>query len=161
MLLMAVYGLRRGEVVALRLDQIDWAAGQLRIRRLKSRQPQVYPLVASVAEALARYVDVARPKVSHPEIFIRLRAPREPMSAQAMYNVVNNRLRLLDNIHTAHRGPHSLRHACAVKLLNDGLSIKEIGDHLGHRSPSSTMTYAKVDLAALQEVGDFDLGDLP
>lgn len=160
MLLMAVYGLRRGEVAALRLDQIDWAAGQLRIWRLKRRQPQIYPLVSSVAEALARYVDFVRPKVPHAEIFIRVHAPRMPISAAGLYDIVSDRLRSLD-IQAAHLGPHALRHACAARLLANGLSLKEIGDHLGHRSASATMTYTKVALASLREVGDFDLGDLP
>lgn len=160
LMLLAVYGLRRGEVASLRLDQIDWAAGQLRIWRLKRCQPQVYPLVASVAEALAAYVDIARPTVPYSEIFIRTRAPRIPISSAALYDIVSDRLRSLD-IKAAHLGPHTLRHACAAKLLSDGLSLKEIGDHLGHRSTSVTMAYTKIDLAALREVGDFDLGDLP
>lgn len=160
LMLLAVYGLRRGEVAALRLDQIDWAAGQLRIWRLKRRQPQVYPLVSTVAEALAQYVDTVRPKVLHAEIFIQTRAPRIPISAAGLYNIVNDRLRSLD-IQAAHLGPHALRHACAARLLANGLSLKEIGDHLGHRSTSATMTYTKVDLVSLREVGDFDLGDLP
>jgi site-specific recombinase XerD len=159
LMLLAVYGLRRGEVAALRLDQIDWAAGQLRIWRLKRRQPQVYPLAFTVAEALAQYIDTVRPKVLHPEIFIRTRAPRIPISAAGLYNIVSGRLRLL-NIQAAHLGPHALRHACAARLLANGLSLKEIGDHLGHRSTSATMTYTKVDLVSLREVGDFDLGDL-
>ena len=160
LMLLAIYGLRRGEVAALRLDQIDWAARQLRIRRLKRHQPQVYPLVASVAQALTAYVDVARPNVPYPEVFIRIKAPRRPIGAAALYDIVSNRLRSL-GIQAAHIGPHALRHSCAAKLLADGLSLKEIGDHLGHRSTSATMTYTKIDLAALREVGDFDLGELP
>jgi site-specific recombinase XerD len=52
-----------------------------------------------------------------------------------------------------------LRHACAARLVADGLTLKEIGDHLGHRSTSSTRIYAKVDMTSHREVGDFDLGD--
>lgn len=132
LMLLAVYGLRRGEVAALRLEQINWAAGQLRIWRLKRRQPQVYPLVHSVAEALATYIDIARPKVPYAEVFIRIQSPRIPISAYGLYNIVSRRLRSLD-IQAAHLGPHALRHACAAKLLIDGLSLKEIGDHLGRR----------------------------
>ena len=46
--------------------------------------------------------------------------------------------------------PHALRHACATHLLNEGHSLKEVGDHLGHRSPETTRIYAKVDLVALR-----------
>ena len=59
-----------------------------------------------------------------------------------------------------HHGPHSLRHACATRLINQGLSLKEIGDHLGHRHVEATRIYAKVDLARLRDVADFDLGEL-
>ena len=58
------------------------------------------------------------------------------------------------------RGPHALRHACASYLLNDGLSLKQVGDHLGHRHLSATQIYAKVDLAGLRSVAAFDLGGL-
>jgi integrase/recombinase XerD len=54
----------------------------------------------------------------------------------------------------------TFRHACATHLLAQGLSLKEIGDHLGHRSSDATRIYAKVDLAALRGVGDFNLEGL-
>ena len=59
-----------------------------------------------------------------------------------------------------HYGPHVLRPACATHLLSQGFTLKEIGNHLGHRSPVATCIYAKVDLGALRAVGDFDLEDL-
>lgn len=159
LLLLAVYGLRRGEVASLRFDQIDQVSGLLHIWRLKRRQPQVYPLVSSVAEALRRYIENARPNVPYAEVFIRTQAPRLPILATGIYSIVSRRLRAL-GIQAAHLGPHALRHSCAAKLLADGLTLKEIGDHLGHRSTSVTMTYTKVDLASLRQVGDFDLGGL-
>ncbi len=159
LLLLAVYGLRRGEVASLRLDQIDRVAGRLYIWRLKRRQPQVYPLVRSVAQALGRYIDDVRPSVVYAEVFLRVRAPRTPIRATAIYTIVSDRLRAL-GIQAAHLGPHALRHSCAAKLLGDGLTLKEIGDHLGHRSTSATMTYTKVDMTSLRQVGDFDLGGL-
>jgi site-specific recombinase XerD len=159
LMLLAVYGMRSGEVRSLRLDQIDWRGRVIRIFRLKRRQPQVYPLLASVAEAVARYIDSVRPKADHPEIFLGLLAPHRPLSSGAMSALVRNRFQALD-IQAQHRGPHALRHACAAQLVAEGLSIKEIGDHLGHRTTRATGTYAKIDLSALREVADFDLGDL-
>jgi integrase len=159
LLLLAVYGMRRGEVAALRLDQIDWAGRTLRLFRLKRRQAQIYPLVPSVAEALARYVDTVRPPSSCQEVFLRMHAPRRPLNATSIYSVANRRFVAL-GIQAAHRGGHALRHACAVRLLAEGLTIKEIGDHLGHRSTAATSVYAKVNMAALREVGAFDLGDV-
>lgn len=159
LLLLAIYGMRSGEVAALRLDQIDWPGRTLRLFRLKRRQPQIYPLVQSVAEGLARYIDTVRPSSSCPEVFLCMHAPRRPMKAGSIYDVANRRFIAL-GLEVAHRGGHALRHACATRLLATGLSLKEIGDHLGHRSTSATSTYAKVNMAALREVGAFDLGDL-
>jgi integrase len=159
LLLLALYGMRSGEVVALRLDQIDWTGRTLRLIRLKRRQPQIYPLLPVVAEALARYVDTVRPPSSCEEVFLCMQAPRRPLKAGSIFDVANRRFVAL-GIEAAHRGGHALRHACAVRLLAEGLTLKEIGDHLGHRSTSATSIYAKVNMAALREVGAFDLGDV-
>lgn len=159
LLLLAVYGMRRGEVAALQLHQIDWAGRTLRLFRLKRRQAQIYPLVPSAAEALARYVDTVRPPSSCQEVFLRMQAPQRPLKATSIYSVANRRFVAL-GIQAAHRGAHALRHACAVRLLAEGLTIKEIGDHLGHRSTAATSVYAKVNMTALREVGAFDLGDV-
>jgi len=159
LMLLAIYGMRSGEVAALRLDQIDWPGRTLRLFRLKRRQPQIYPLIPSVAESLARYIDTVRPLSSCPEVFLCIQAPRRPMKAGSIYDVANRRFVAL-GIEAAHRGGHALRHACATRLLAAGLPLKEIGDHLGHRSTSATSIYAKVNMAALREVAAFDLGDL-
>jgi len=159
LLLLAVYGMRSGEVTAMRLDQIDWCGRTLRLFRLKRRQPQIYPLVPSVAEGLARYIDTVRPPSPCPEVFLCMHAPRRPLKAGSIYDVANRRFVAL-GIEAAHRGGHALRHACATRLLAEGLSLKEIGDHLGHRSTSATSTYAKVNMGALREVAAFDLGDV-
>jgi len=74
--------------------------------------------------------------------------------------VVAKRLRPL-NVSLPHYGPHALRHACAARLLAQGLSPKEIGDHLGHTDHQATRIYAKVDLIGLRRVADLDLGGLP
>ncbi|MGY4299147.1 hypothetical protein ACVWXN_007242 [Bradyrhizobium sp. i1.4.4] len=87
-----------------------------------------------------------------------MHAPRRPLKAGSIYDVANRRFVAL-GIDAAHRGGHALRHACASRLLAEGLSIKEIGDHLGHRSAASTSIYAK-NMQALREVGAFDVGGL-
>jgi integrase/recombinase XerD len=81
------------------------------------------------------------------------------MSTTALYNRVERRLTAL-GIRVLHRDPHCLRHACAARLVAEGLTLKEIGDHLGHRSTRSTRIYAKVDVAGLRQVAAFDLGEV-
>jgi integrase/recombinase XerD len=159
LLLFAVYGLRAGEVANLRLEDIDWEHDRLTVRRSKPGRSQVYPLVPVVGRAIIRYLKAARPRCAFRELFLKILAPIGPMTSKSLYSVVAHRIKR-PGIQAPHRGPHVLRHACAGHLLARGLSLKEIGDHLGHRSLESTRVYAKVDLRGLREVAAFDLGGL-
>lgn len=158
-LLFAVYGMRTGEVRQLSLDDLDWEQEYIHVMRPKSRRQQTYPLSHVVGEALLRYLREVRPRTPYREVFLRLRAPFSPLGSGALYDVVSDRLRSLA-LPLSHYGPHALRHACATRLLAQGLSMKEIGDHLGHRKADTTRVYAKVDLVGLRKVANFDLGDL-
>jgi site-specific recombinase XerD len=160
LLLFAVYGLRVSEVRRLKLEDIDWQQELLMIHRAKSQsRVQTYPLSQTVGEAILRYLKEARPRCSHREVFVSLQAPILPLGNTAFYRVVSDRLRALD-LPLRHYGPHSLRHACATHLLAEGLTMKEIGDHLGHRCSETTSHYARVDITGLREVADFNLGGL-
>jgi len=156
-MLFAIYALRAGEVATLRLEDIDWENSQVKITRQKQRRSQIYPLIPLVGNALIQYLQSLRPRCSHREVFITLKAPIKPLSISALSYVVSKRIKKLD-IHTPHRGSHALRHACATHLLSEGFSFKEIGDHLGHRSTDATRIYAKVDLQRLREVAAFNFG---
>ncbi len=156
-MLFAVYGLRVSEARALRLEDLEWENELLYVTRPKPRRRQTYPLSPTVGEALLRYLREVRPRVHYREVFLTLLAPVQPSSSNSLYCTVAERFRAL-NISSKHYGPHSLRHACATRLLAEGLSMKEIGDHLGHRKPDSTRVYAKVDLRGLRQVADFEIG---
>jgi site-specific recombinase XerD len=159
LMLFAIYALRESEVANLRLDDIDWQHDQLHIHRAKRGKAQVYPLLPSVGNALVRYLQSVRRNNKHREVFLTLVSPFRPLSLSGLYDIVSYRLKSL-NIESPHYGPHCLRHACGTRLVTEGLTLKEVGDHLGHRRTSSTRTYAKVNLPGLREVAAFDLGEL-
>lgn len=159
LMLFAIYGFRAIEVATLCLDDIDWARDRLRVVRAKRREAQICPLLPSVGNALAEYLKSVRHHSSHREVFLTVVSPFRPLSSDGLYDIVSSRLKAF-GVQCTHRGPHSLRHACATRLLAEGLPLKVIGDHLGHRSTSSTIVYAKVDLPGLREVAAFDLGEL-
>ena len=159
LLLFSVYGLRAGEVAALRLDDLDWEQDRLTVPRSKQRRRHVYPLIPSVGQAILRYLQDVRPSCALRHVFLKVLAPVGPMTPGSLYAMVAARLKRL-GIEARRYGPHALRHACAGRLLAEGLSLKEIGDHLGHRSLDSTRVYAKVDLHGLREVAAFDLGEV-
>ena len=159
LLLLAVYGLRRGEVARLCLQDLDWQRELLCVSRPKTLSTRIYPLSRQVGDSLIRYLKEVRPRCGHREVFLTLCAPFRPLGGCALWPIVGKRLRGL-GVSLPHHGPHSLRHACATHLLGQGLSLKEIGDHLGHQTPETTRVYAKVDLAGLRQVADFDFGGL-
>jgi integrase/recombinase XerD len=157
LLLLAVYGLRADEVRRLRVEDFDWNLERLTVTCPKSRRTRTFPLCRSVGDAVLRYLKEVRPRSGHRAIFLSLQYPICPLGN--VWRVVAKRLRPL-GVSLPHHGPHCLRHACASHLLTGGLSLKEIGDHLGHRRSESTRIYAKVDLTGLRQVADFDLGGL-
>ena len=158
-MLLAVYGLRSTELRCLKLEDLDWERELICVTRFKARRRQLYPLAHTVGEPIIRYLKEVRPRTSYREIFLSMTAPLQPLSKAGLWTIVSRRLGSLD-VTIKHRGPHSLRHACATHLLSQGLSLKEIGDHLGHRNPDATRLYAKVDLKGLREVADFHIGGL-
>ena len=160
LLTLSVYGLRAGEAQALRLDDINWEAETLRVRRPKTGRTAWFPLSRRVGEALARYLRETRPRTDTRQLFLTLKAPVRPLGTPAISSVVRRRM-LRCGIECERRGAHALRHAFAQRLLDEGFSVAEIGDCLGHRSPDATAVYAKVDLSGLRQVvADFELEGL-
>lgn len=156
LLLVAVYGLRSGEVRHLRLEDIDWEREIIYVRRAKQRKGQHYPLVQEVGAAILRYLREVRPRCQRREVFLSVKQPYLPLSASGFGVMVQKRMRRLGIVSMCF-GPHALRHSCATHLLAEGVSLKEIADHLGHVSLAATQMYAKVDMLALREVGNLPI----
>ena len=158
-MLFAIYGFRSTEVSGLRLEDIDWEQNIISVSRVKRRGRQIYPLIPIVGNAIICYLRKVRPQSSFREIFLTLTPAFRPFARGTLYHVTSERMKEL-GIRSPHVGPHSLRHACATRLVDEGFSLKEIGDHLGHRCSFATRIYAKVDLQSLREVASFDIGGL-
>jgi integrase/recombinase XerD len=159
LLLLAVYGLRSIEVRKLKLDDVDWHRNLLFIPRTKGRRTEPYPLSPTVGEAIARYLERVRPRVPHREIFLTATAPIRPLGDTTISMMIARRSRSLKPPLARH-GAHAFRHACATHLLEQGFSLKEISDHLGHRNLDTTTIYAPVNLVGLREVANLSLGGL-
>ncbi|MGI9485701.1 MAG: tyrosine-type recombinase/integrase, partial [Geminicoccaceae bacterium] len=159
LMLLITYGLRAGEVSGLRVDDLEWEQEMLRVRCPKPGRTHHYPLSRGVGQAILRYLREVRPV--HPErrLFLTLKAPIRPLSRGVIKGIVSARLDRL-GVTCKRRGPHALRHAAAQHLLDQGLSMKVVGDYLGHRSVAATSVYAKVQLGTLREVADIDLEGL-
>jgi site-specific recombinase XerD len=159
LLLMITYGLRAREVAHLVLDDIDWKRGRLHVRERKADHTTAYPLASVVGEAIIDYLRNGRPEVQSRELFWRQVAPRMPLTCQAISSVASKYLHRA-GILVARPGSHTLRHTCVQRLVDSGFPLKTVGDYVGHRSSSSTMIYAKVQIDALREVALGDGEDL-
>lgn len=142
--LLVAYGVRRGQVSGLRLDDVDWRQRTIRFAPHKGGKQVQHTLTPAVAEALADYVRHERPASDRQFVFLRSRAPHLPLSPGAVTQMIYTRLERL-GVRGTPCGPHRLRHAFATRLLCGGQPLKSIADLLGHRSLSATAIYAKVD----------------
>ncbi|MFK7822330.1 MAG: tyrosine-type recombinase/integrase [Planctomycetaceae bacterium] len=158
-LLLAVYGLRSGEVRNLQLKDLDWQNELLTVVRTKIGKTQSYPLTREVGDAILKYLKTVRPATQRRTVFLTLRRPHRPISAGGFGAMVQKRLHAVNPTLT-HEGPHSIRHACAAHLLQQGLDLGEIGNHLGHVSVAATRIYAKVDIPNLRAVAAIPMREL-
>jgi integrase/recombinase XerD len=159
LLLLTVYGLRSGEISRLLLSDFDWRLETFTVNHSKRGGVQKYPLQREVGDAILEYIRKARPQTSYRNLFLTLNPPYRSIGHSSLWRITSLRIDAA-GIQCRRRGPHCLRHACATHLPEQGASLKEIGDLLGHRDSNSTRIYAKVHLQQLRRVADFDLGGL-
>lgn len=152
-LLLARLGLRAGEVVNLRLDDIDWHESQLRIRAGKTYRERRLPLTMEVGEALAAYLRGGRPASAHREVFLSVHPPFAPFTGPTCVGgLVRRACRRAGFPVELQVGAHALRHTAATQMVCQGASFKAVADVLGHQSLQTTGIYAKLDLTALAQV---------
>lgn len=151
--LMASYGLRSCEVVALTLDDVDWRAGLIRIRQSKTRNVLNLPLIDEVARVLIEYLrQVSRP-AGYRNLFFQVRAPIKPLRREALRDAFDKWSKR-SGLDIPYHGPHCIRHSYAVHFLSQETSLKTIGDLLGHRRPESTASYLRLATDQLREAKD-------
>lgn len=151
-LLLATYGLGAAEVLGIRLEDLDWGGGVLKIRRPKTTVPIELPLLPAVAKALTAYLRWERPpaKTTH-ALFLRKNMPYEPITSSAIRYRIRHYARLA-GIPAKVIGAHAFRHSHATRQIDSGANIKVVSDILGHRSSSSTSVYVRVAMKRLRAV---------
>jgi site-specific recombinase XerD len=151
-LCLARLGLRGKEVTHLALDDIDWRSGTLRINSSKSRRFSSLPLPEDVGKAIVSYLRNGRPLTEERCLFVCHRHRiGQPLQSAVIRNIIRRRFK-----HTGMKlssgGTHILRHTVATRMVQQGVSIKEVADFLRHRSLDTTAIYTKVNLPMLHEV---------
>jgi site-specific recombinase XerD len=149
--LIATYGLRACDILALTLDDVRWRQGELRVAQRKTGHPLVLPLTDAAGEAVLHYLRDGRPQSSSRQLFLRLRAPMGPLKSTAINDAFEACYKR-SGLSLPNSGVHCLRHSYALHLLRQGTSLKTIGDLLGHRSAESTCVYLRLDIEDLRQV---------
>lgn len=151
-LLLATYGLGAAEVLGIRLQDVDWQAGILKVRRPKTNVTIELPLLPAIAKALTAYLRWERPPAKSTRyIFLRKNMPYQPMTSGA----IRHRIRYyaqLAGVSAKVIGAHTFRHSHASRQVDAGANIKVVSEILGHRTSSSTSTYVRVALKRLRAV---------
>ena len=152
LLLLARLALRAGDVLHLRLTDIDWDNALLRVCGKTKREADL-ALPQDAGDALLNYITKARPRVDEERVFLRVHAPYRPLSDSSRISaVVRHALDRAGVVTTGSRGAHLIRHSVATGLLRSGATLEVVGSLLRHRSSASTAIYAKVDANMLREV---------
>ncbi len=151
LLLLARLGLRAGDVAQLRLDDIEWGTGSLRVSG-KSRYEVRLPLPQDVGDAIAAYL-ACRPSACPSDyVFLRNIAPFRPFRSGDGVSSVVRRLMQRSGVVAPVKGAHVLRHTAATEMLRHGVPLEKIGLVLRHRGVDTTARYAKADVALLKQI---------
>ena len=154
LLLLLRLGLRAGDVATLRLSDLDFTTGTLRVSGKGARVVQL-PLPQEVGEALLTYLRSGRPSVVSEFVFLRSVAPYTafalPRRGKGIEQIARAALKRA-GVRPPTAGAHVFRHTAACEMLRGGVDLEGIAQVLRHRSVETTSLYAKVDRALLAQV---------
>jgi site-specific recombinase XerD len=142
--LMIFCGLRSCEVLSLTLNDIDLIDNQIRVRG-KGDKVRILPMLASVRQALQRYLDYERPEVQHSRCFVVLKGPHrgQPLTAAGLRTLFRHRRKSL-NIDAAN--PHKFRHTFCTNMIRQGVSLPVVQKLMGHTDIEVTMGYVHLSI---------------
>jgi integrase/recombinase XerD len=146
LLLLLRLGLRAGEVAALRLNELDWRAGEIVVHG-KGQRIDRLPLPVDVGEAVAAYLRWGRPRSTHREVFLRAVAPLAGLTRRGISLIVQ---RACVRAGLTPVGAHRLRHTLACDMVRAGVPLPAISQVLRHHSLVSTAIYARADVDQLR-----------
>ncbi|KPA18421.1 Tyrosine recombinase XerC [Candidatus Magnetomorum sp. HK-1] len=141
-------GLRIGEISKISLDDISFQEQEIKIPERKGKNPVVLPLPEGSIKAISAYLIGGRPKTTIRAIFIRMSKPLRQISSTVVRKEIDRCMKRA-KIEAA---PSWLRHTYAQQLLENGASIYEIKEMMGHESIETTKRYLSINIKHMREV---------
>ena len=142
-------GMRRAELVDLRIQDFDWSSGVVKVRG-KRQKERLIPLLQSLKPLYERYIHERRQLpniVDRP--FLLLSQKGVKIYPELVYRVINGYFSKVSK--KIKRSPHILRHSFATHLLDEGADLNAVKELLGHASLSSTQVYTHNSIAKLKQ----------
>jgi integrase len=136
-------GLRCCDIVALRLEEIDWRRDEIRLVQVKTSRPLVLPLPALAGNAVAEWILHGRPECDAPEVFTRLQAPYTRLGKSTGSTLMRRRLARAGIDHAPRDGKsfHALRRTTGTRLIESGAGLPLASQILGHARINSSGRY--------------------
>lgn len=151
LMMFSAYGLRVSDVAALRLEDIRWRESSIAIHVAKTGRPLVLPLLDSVGDALAAYIQRARPLCDCREVFLTIEKPFRPLKPRQISKLVGIAMNRA-GVKRGRKTSHAFRHSFATRLVRNGVALDTIANSLGHATSATTFIYTKLAIDDLRSV---------
>ncbi len=138
-------GLRAGEIVALRVEDLHLDQGRAQVRG-KGDKERIVPLGMAAIKAVRTYLERGRPALVRRGLqrALFLSHTGKPLTTQWVWSIVKAR--------DGNASPHKLRHSCATHMVEHGADLRSVQTLLGHADIATTQVYTHLALGRLKEV---------
>ncbi|MEY8847558.1 tyrosine-type recombinase/integrase [Psychroserpens sp. XS_ASV72] len=143
-------GIRRIELVQLKLEDVDLANKMLKVTGKRNKE-RFIPLIPSVAESVEAYTKVRNDlEVIEDKSHLFLTKKGVKIYETLVYRIINDYFSKVST--KVKRSPHIIRHSFATHLLNQGANLNAVKELLGHSSLAATQVYTHNSIAELKKV---------
>ena len=151
--LLSTYGVRGVQIRRLRLADVDWPRSRIHFPAVKRGRSVEQHLTTAAGNCLVDYLCKGRSQSPRPEVFLHTGVASGPIAhPRELSRILRRRMEQagVELPAGVRYGSHGFRHAFAARMYGQ-VPFKDLVDMLGHRDPSTTLVYGKVDLAALSK----------
>jgi len=153
-------GIRAGDILNLKLTDIDWENHTVSLVQEKTDKWMTTFLSGQTENAIADYILEGRPQTDEKNVFVRHKAPIVPMTVTSLTKIMDQQCKRAGVEKKIGRSFHGLRRTFATLLANEGVDVNKISQMLGQLKPNSSKVYMSFDNEKLAKCA-MDFADIP